>query len=152
MSPVRPGSQQQCDLPQAVTPRWHRIVLLVAGLQCLFWGLFIIACPERSSYAYGFAEPPEELFLWQGMGLVIVLFGMGYLIASANPVQHWVVILIGLLSKFFGPIGIVWSVNQGSVSRNVLHLLPINDLIWLIPFGFILVQVYKLQQPNSQRR
>ena len=120
------------------TPCWQRIALLVAGLQCLIWGVFIIVWPERSSVAYGFAQPPAELFLWQGMGLVIVLFGIGYAIASQNPSQHWVIILIGLLSKSLGPIGMAWSVNQGDVSIRVLYLIPINDLIWLIPFGMIL--------------
>ena len=124
------------------TPAWERIALLVAGLQCLIWGVFIIAWPERSSLAYGFAQPPDELFLWQGMGLVIVLFGIGYAIASKNPSQHWVIILIGLLSKSLGPIGMAWSVHQGAVSSRVLYLIPINDLIWLIPFGMILLRVF----------
>ncbi len=128
------------------TPRWERIAVLVAGLQCLIWGVFIIGWPERSSLAYGFAQPPEELFLWQGTGLVIVLFGIGYAIASKNPSQHWVIILIGLLSKSLGPIGMAWSVNQGDVSSRVLYLIPINDLIWLIPFGLILLRVYRGRQ------
>ena len=128
------------------TPRWQCIVLLIAGLQCLIWGVFIIVCPERSSLAYGFAQPPAELFLWQGMGLVIVLFGIGYAIASRNPSQHWVIILIGLLSKSLGPIGMAWSVNQGAVSSRVLFLIPINDLIWLIPFGMILLRVFRSRQ------
>lgn len=123
--------------------RWQRIALLVAGLQCLIWGVFIIVWPERSSLAYGFSRPPAEMFLWQGTGLVIVLFGLGYLIASDNPSQHWVIILIGLLSKSLGPIGMAWSVNQGDISSRVLYLIPINDLIWLMPFGLILLRVYR---------
>jgi small multidrug resistance pump len=146
------GRQLECGVPQQVTPRWQRIALMAAGLQCFIWGVFIAAWPERSSHTYGFSDPPVELFLWQGMGLVIMLFGIGYLIASTNPLQHWAVILIGFLSKSLGPVGMAWSVNRGSVSRNVLYLIPINDLIWLVPFGLILIQVYKLQQPNSQRR
>ncbi len=124
------------------TPRWQAIALLVAGLQCLIWGVFIIVWPERSSFAYGFSQPPAELFLWQGMGSVIVLFGVGYAIASRRPSQHWVIILIGLLSKSLGPIGMAWSVHQGAVSSRVLYLIPINDLIWLIPFGIILLDTH----------
>jgi len=128
------------------TPRWQRIVLLVAGLQCFIWGVFIIVWPERSSLAYGFTQPPAELFLWQGMGLVILLFGIGYGIASTNPSQHWLIVLIGLLSKLLGPIGMAWSVYQGDVCDRVLYLIPINDLIWLIPFGLILLRVYRSRQ------
>ena len=134
------------------TPRWQRIALLVAGLQCLIWGVFIIAWPERSSVAYGFTEPPTELFLWQGTGLVIVLFGVGYTIASTNPMQHWVIILIGMLSKSLGPIGMAWTVYQEHVSRRVLFLIPINDLIWLIPFALILLKVYRKRMSCVVRR
>lgn len=131
------------DLPQHRSARWHGITLLGAGLQCLVWGVFIILWPAKSSLVYGFARPPVELFLWQGTGLVIVLFGIGYVIASTNPLQHWLIVLIGLLGKSLGPIGMAWSVYHGHVSPEVLYLIPINDLIWLIPFGLILNRVYR---------
>jgi len=139
---VRDPESQICSR----TPHWQHIALLVAGLQCLIWGVFIIVWPERSSLAYGFAQPPAELFLWQGTGLVIVLFGIGYMIASINPSHHWVIVLIGLLSKSLGPIRMAWSVKQGDISSRVLYLIPINDLIWLIPFGLILLRVYRSRQ------
>ncbi len=124
-------------------PRWQRVALLVASLQCLIWGIFILSLPERSSLAYGFDKVPAELFLWQGTGLVIFLFGVGYGIAATNPRQHWAVILIGLMAKFMGPIGMLWSVLQGQVSPKVLYLIPINDLVWWLPFTLILVAAFR---------
>ena len=124
-------------------PRWQRVALLVASLQCLIWGVFILAFPERSSLAYGFGKVPTELFLWQGTGLIIFLFGVGYGIASTNPSQHWAVILIGLIAKFLGPIGMLWSVLQGQVSREVLYLIPINDVVWWLPFTVILLAAFR---------
>lgn len=132
--------------PNTTSLRWQRVTLLVAGLQCLIWGVFIVLWPTRSSLAYGFAQPPMELFLWQGTGLVIVLFGIGYVIAATNPLQHWVIVLLGLLGKSLGPIGMTWSVYHGDVSRKVLYLIPINDLIWLIPFALILLQVLRMRK------
>ncbi len=128
---------------------WQRAALCVAGLQCLLWGCFIVVCPSLASRCYGFAEPPAELFLWQGMGLVIVLFGIGYVIAATDPAQHWVMVLIGLLSKSLGPLGMAWSVYSGSVSRQVLYLIPVNDLVWLVPFGIILLDVYRSSSSSS---
>ena len=124
------------------TPRWQQIALLAAGAQCLIWGVFIILLPERSSIAYGFSQPPHELFLWKGTGLIIFLFGVGYSIAATNPRQHWAIVLIGLLAKTLGPIGMLWSVWQNEVPSKVLILIPINDLIWWIPFGLILARVF----------
>ena len=124
-------------------PRWQRRALLVASLQCLIWGVFILAFPERSSLAYGFDHVPVELFLWQGTGLIIFLFGVGYAIAATNPAQHWAVVLIGLMAKFPGPVGMLWSAVQGQISRQVLYLLPINDLVWWLPFTLILVAAFR---------
>lgn len=83
------------------------------------------------------------------MGLVIVLFGIGYVIAARDPAQHWVMVLIGLLSKSLGPLGMAWSVYAGSVSRQVLYLIPVNDLVWLVPFGIILLDVYRSSSSSS---
>lgn len=124
-------------------PRWQRVALLVASIQCMIWGVFILALPERSSLAYGFDHVPTELFLWQGTGLIIFLFGVGYGIAATNPAQHWAVILVGLMAKFLGPVGMLWSVMQGQVSSQVLYLIPINDLVWWLPFALILFTVFR---------
>ncbi len=122
------------------------MALLLAGLQCLILGVFIILWPAKSSLVYGFEKPPTELFLWQGTGLVIVLFGVGYVIASTNPLQHWSIVLIGFLGKSLGPIGMAWSSYHGHVSPKVLYLIPINDLIWLLPFGLILQRVRSVRK------
>jgi len=140
---VTPTSLQ---IPPPASPRWHSIALLVASLQCLIWGVFIILWPQRSSLAYGLAHPPTDLFLWQGTGLVIVLFGIGYGLASTNPRQHWGIVLVGLLAKFLGPIGMGWAVLQNDVPARVLLLLPVNDVIWWIPFAMILSTAWRRQE------
>lgn len=120
-----------------MTARWARIALLVAALQCLIWGVFIILLPERSSIVYGFSKPPTDLFLWQGTGLIIFLFGVGYTLAAFDPKQHWGIVLVGLLAKALGPIGMLWAVTQAQVPARVLVLIPIHDILWWIPFALI---------------
>ena len=111
---------------------------MIASLQCIIWAVFIIVLPSRAAMAYGLAKPPEDLFLWQGIGLVILLFGLGYGLAATNPRQHWGIVLIGLIAKVLGPIGMVWAVSQGDAPTGVLWLLPINDCLWWIPFAIII--------------
>ena len=79
------------------------------------------------------------MFLWQGSGLIIFLFGIGYLIASNDPFRHWLMVLIGLLAKVLGPVGMLWSVLTGQVSSDVLRLIPLHDLLWWIPFTMIVL-------------
>ena len=46
--------------------------------------------------------------------------------------------VVGLLSKVLGPIGMSWAVLQHEVPARVLVLIPINDVLWWIPFAMIL--------------
>lgn len=121
-------------------PRWARICLLAAAVQCLVWGPFIIIAPAAAAFAYGFSKPPEDEFLWQGMGLVILLYGLGYSVAAVDPYRHYAVVLVGLLAKILGPVGMTWAVGQGQVSARVLMLIPIHDIIWWWPFAVIVLR------------
>lgn len=134
------------DSADITFPRWQRVILLAAAAQCVSWGLFILAMPARSSVIYGLREPPRELFLWQGTGLVIFLYGVGYAISASNPLKHWAVILVGLLAKVLGPMGMLNSVMRDEMPSRVLILLPINDIVWWIPFGMILLQAFRLRK------
>ncbi|MFO0977821.1 MAG: hypothetical protein U0996_15565 [Planctomycetaceae bacterium] len=127
----------------ATSPRWHRIALLVAAVQCVAWGAFILALPETAAKVYGLDKPLTDVFLWKGTGLIILLFGVGYGIASLDPLRNWSVIVPGFIAKILGPIGMVMSVSTGEVSSRVLILLPLNDVIWWIPFGLILIAAYR---------
>ncbi len=121
--------------PKPVT--WHKYVLLASCVHSGVWGIFIIALPRVSAQIYGFSETPHDIHLWQGTGLFISLLAVGYGLAFTNPVQHWGVVMIGLLAKVLGAIGMFGAVLQGQVSRQVLWLIPTNDLVWWIPFGMI---------------
>ena len=84
---------------------WLPICLLLFGLQSIAWGVFIVALPATAALAYGCDQVPQDLFLWQGIGLVLLLFGMGYSITTRDPVQHWLLVFVGLLAKVPGPVG-----------------------------------------------
>ena len=139
--------------PQSVNPwpRWHAWVLLASAVHSGVWGVFIIALPERSAAVYGFAKPPHELHLWQGSGLFITLLAVGYLLASRNPVQHWGLVLIGLLAKVLGAIGMAQASFFGDVPTKVLWLLPINDVIWWVPFAIIVNNGMRRSEPAAFR-
>jgi len=117
--------------------------LFAGGIHSILWGVAIILLPVPAARVYGLAQAPDDLFLWQGTGLVIVLFGTGYLIAASNPLQHWAVVFVGLLAKVLGPVGMTTAVVRGEVSANVLWLLPVNDLIWWLPYGLIVWRGWK---------
>jgi hypothetical protein len=121
--------------------RWLKVTLIVAGCYNLLWGAAVVLFPE-SSYRYGGLWTPDRPLVnvpvWQCVGMIVGVYGVGYLIAGRDPVRHWPIVLVGLLGKVFGPIGCVVSVAHGELPASTLATNLTNDLIWWVPFGLIL--------------
>ena len=144
-----PRSRTEVITAVGQAPAWMRICLWAAALQCLVWGPFIILAPQQSAIAYGYATAPRDLFLWQGMGLIILLYGVGYAVAGTDPLRHWLTVALGLLAKTLGPIGMTWAVLQGQTSPGVLRLIPIHDVIWWLPFALIVLRGIRSVSPAT---
>ena len=121
-------------------PRWMTRWLIAAGVYNLIWGLPIILAPDLPFEILGM--PPLEnpgRAIWQCLGMVIGVYGLGYLAAASNPLRHWPIVMVGLLGKVFGPIGFVWTAAQGGIDWIFGLNILTNDLIWWATFGMILV-------------
>jgi len=122
--------------------KWMTAMLVVAGIYNIIWGILVIIFPSFWFRLAGM-ELPNYPQLWQLIGMIAFVFGIGYLIASSNPLRHWPIILVGLLGKILGPIGFLYSYIQGSVPGDAFHMHLTNDIIWWIPLGYILFRVYQ---------
>jgi small multidrug resistance pump len=89
-------------------------------------------------------EQPNYPELWQCLGMVVGVYGIGYGIAAFDPVRHWPIVLVGWLGKLFGPIGFLQAVWQGRLPWRFGWLNVTNDLIWLVPFALILRYAYRI--------
>ena len=118
--------------------RWMRTVLLAAGVYNLAWGAFTVLAPGMSLGWLGLSSQPPIAQLWQCIGMIVGVYGVGYLIAARDPYRHWPITLVGLLGKVFGPIGFLVSVVAGTLPTSVGWTLLTNDLIWWLPFAAIL--------------
>lgn len=87
-------------------------------------------------------EPINHPMVWQGMGMVIGVYGLGYWWASVDPLRHWPIVAVGFFGKIFGPIGFLWNYIQGQVPLSFVYTLITNDLIWWVPFFLILRKVH----------
>ncbi len=127
----------QCDAQSCRPPGWMGVVLRLAGAYNLLFGLWVLGWPNAWFEISGM-EAPRYPFLWQCIGMIVGVYGLGYLLASRAPLRHWPIILVGFLGKIFGPIGFVWATMQGDLPWTAGWMIFMNDLIWLIPFGMIL--------------
>src|ERR1035437_897677 len=122
-------------------PRWMRALLVAAGIYNLIWGgwvVFFLAAPFR----WAGMTPTNYPQIWQCVGMIVGVYGIGYLIAARVPFRHWPVVLVGLLGKVLGPTGMFCSVVRSSLAPSMAWTCLTNDLIWWAPFAFILWRAF----------
>jgi hypothetical protein len=120
-------------------------VLRLAGVYNLVWGLAVVVAPHWMFQNGGVARPGQTLTdvtLWQCLGMVIGVYGIGYLIASTDPLRHWPIVFVGFLGKIFGPIGFLDGALKGELPWSMAKTIAFNDVIWWVPFALILYRVY----------
>lgn len=118
-------------------------MLILAGIYNLCFGIFAIYFPAAMFQLISMEQPkyPE---LWQCIGMIVGVYGVGYIIAAFDPARHWPIVLVGFLGKVFGPIGMAWSVANGTLPLAFALANVSNDLVWLIPFGLVLLHARKV--------
>ena len=118
--------------------RW----LVAAGIYNLAWGGLTVLVPGWLFDLTGM-ERPNYPFIWQCVGMIVGVYGIGYLAAAADPFRHWPIVLVGFLGKIFGPLGYAMGVLDGTVPPAFGVTLPTNDLIWWVPFALILYGAFR---------
>ena len=125
---------------------WMRPLLVLAGIYNLCWGAVVVFFPNLTFERMGL-EPPLYPAIWQCVGMIVGVYGIGYLIASRDPFRHWPIVLVGLLGKVLGPIGFVYaSLITDQLPPVFGWVLIPNDLIWWVPFSIILFNAAKHNQ------
>ncbi|MFT6210470.1 MAG: hypothetical protein ACJATE_001089 [Bacteroidia bacterium] len=89
-------------------------------------------------------EPLTHPTVWQGTGMIVGVYGLGYWWSSYDPIRHWPIIMVGFLGKIFGPVGFIFNhFVLGEVPFQFCYTMLTNDLIWWIPFFLILQHVHR---------
>lgn len=127
---------------KVIAKGWVRATLFTAFLYSTVWGVITIFLPHVL-FINAQLDLPEPLFIWQTIGLVDIVFGIGYLIALQNPYRNWHPILMGVIYKFFSMVLYFSAVQSHTEFWSMKNFMFIDNLIWLIPFALILYRVYK---------
>lgn len=119
-------------------------VLKAAAIYNLIWGAWVVLLPN-SFFGWTGMEPLTHPTIWQGMGMIVGVYGLGYWWASYNPIRHWPIIMVGFLGKVFGPIGFIFNYFvMHEIPFEFCYTMLTNDLIWWIPFFLILKKVHEI--------
>jgi small multidrug resistance pump len=116
--------------------------LKLAAIYNILWGSIVILFPhlffdlagmERTNY-------PE---IWQCVGMIVGVYGVGYWLAAQDSVKHYPIVLVGFLGKILGPIGFAQALITGRFPFAFGIIILFNDLIWWVPFYKLLKQKYR---------
>ena len=139
-------------MPETRAPyRWAKGWLIAAGIYNLVWGAVVIGFPNLLFDVTGM-EPPRYPQIWQCVGMIVGVYGIGYLAASTDYRRHWPIVLVGFLGKIFGPIGFVGAVVRGDLPLGFGATILTNDLVWWIPFGLMLWDTFRHRNESATAR
>lgn len=145
MTTPRPST----PLQELTAPMWMSAVLWLAAVYNVIWGVSVVVLPNQIFDWVGM-PPPNYPWLWQCLGMVIGVYGVGYGLAALRPFRHWPIVLVGLLGKILGPIGFAWAYYEKTISPDFGWLIVTNDLIWWLPFALILHGAWRAQHPKAR--
>lgn len=138
---LRPTHQKDAsmnhDSPASRLPAWLSWSLVAAGIYNILWGTWVILFPNQF-FDWSGIERPNHPQLWQCIGMIVGVYGIGYWIAAADPLKHWPIVLVGFLGKILGPIGFLQTAISGVWPWSAGWINITNDVIWWVPFGWIL--------------
>ncbi|MEO8514868.1 MAG: alkyl hydroperoxide reductase [Ignavibacteria bacterium] len=129
-------------------PGWMKITLILAGIYNLAWGIITILWPELY-FTFSKMATSNYPEIWQCVGMIVGVYGIGYIIAAFDPYKHWPIILVGLLGKIFGPFGFLNAYYKGTFTLAAGLTNITNDLVWWIPFTIILIKAYRFYHPKE---
>jgi hypothetical protein len=127
---------------------WMGWALLAAAAYNIAWGALVVVFP-LAPFRWAGLAPPSYPEIWQCLGMVVGVYGVGYAIAASNPLRHWPIVLVGLLGKVLGPIGFLLAAADGRLPWVAGLMNLTNDLVWWIPFTLILVRAARERRGHA---
>jgi small multidrug resistance pump len=116
--------------------------LKAAAVYNILWGAITVLFPYFLFDACGLERPlyPE---IWQCVGMIVGVYGVGYYVAARNYVRHWPIVLVGFMGKIAGPLGFAEALSRDRFNWAFGSTIIFNDLIWWIPFALMLNEAWR---------
>lgn len=134
--------------PSAKAPVWMSAILWLAAIYNILWGTVAAVLPNQM-FEWADMPPLNYPQIWQGLGLLIAVFGVGYAIAAVDPFRFWPIVLMGLLAKLGAAAGMTVAYAQRTLPEKFIFQAIPNDLIWLIPMALVLRGKWRAAHPRA---
>lgn len=127
---------------------WATTCLRLAAAYNVILGLWMVLYPESDVRLLGLTAPgaTHEVRL---AGAFLAVLGMGFAVASRDPLRNWVTVLNGALGKLVIPFILLGFARAGEVSWASFALVSVIELAWIIPLGMI---IHQAEQAEYSKR
>lgn len=132
-----------------LTP-WMTCLLRFAGTFNLAAGLCMVLFYHEGYKMLGVPKP-QLILPVQVMGILVGLFGVGYHLVAANPVENRNILMLGFWSKALSSIAAMAYVVAGKLPWGFVPVLFFSDVIYLPFFYVILRRLYRLAATQNHR-
>jgi hypothetical protein len=122
---------------------WMSFALRFAGTFNLLAGASMI-CFYHEGYELLGVDKPELILPVQVMGILVALFGVGYHLVAANPVENRNILMLGFWSKALSSVAALWYVAFGPLPWWFAVVVFFSDVIYLPLFYVIMRRLYRL--------
>ncbi len=131
-------------------PAWPAWILQAAAVYNVLWGTWVVLLPNHLFDLTGI-DRPNYPGIWQCVGMIVGVYGIGYWIAARDFVRHWPIVFVGLLGKTLGPIGFLQSAVTGLLPWSWGLTILFNDVVWWLPFAAMLYLAVKFHNAPKGR-
>jgi len=121
---------------------WMTWVLRFAGGYNLLAGAAMCTLYHEGFKLLGLPKP-EVILPVQVTGILVALFGVGYLLVASNPVENRNILTLGFLSKGISSVVALAYVVAGPFPPVFAVVVFFSDVIYLVPFWVIMRRLYR---------
>lgn len=122
---------------------WMTRLLRFAGCYNLLVGINLTVFYHELFKFFGLPKPSLIMYV-QLVGILVALFGVGYLMVASRPLENRNLLLLGFLSKLLGSILGTGYVVLGKMPLVFFGVLIFSDIVYLPFFWIILRRVYRI--------
>ena len=116
-------------------------ILKAAAVYSVLWGVLVTFIPRLILHLFG-VEISSGGEFWQLTGMIVLVAGIGYYIASRDTGKYWPIVLIGFLGNLFGTLVFAKALVTGSLPPLFSGILLLSTAIWIVPFYYILITAF----------
>jgi len=129
---------------------WMTHLLRFAGVFNLLAGTGMICLYHEGFKMLGVPKLAITLPV-QVMGILVGLFGVGYLLVAANPVENRNLLMLGFWSKALSSLAALWYVAIGRLPPGFAVTVFFADVIYLPFFFMILRRLYRAAREERDK-